>query len=172
MSKRLYSHKRVRYWYAYTVDEICILFKDVGLHPQTVRKWTKSGLKTIDKGKPALIYGNELINYFKKNNRANKCSTAFDEFFCMSCQDGRPIYQSNVFVSQKTQFLKVQGRCRYCKTDIYKNYKMDDLSKLKKKFKLVDVSQLYDDASTSGKTHIQPQEMLHENESLQLDLFE
>ena len=63
MSRRLYPHKRVRYWYAYDIDDICTLFSEFSLHPQTVRKWINDGLKTIDKCKPSLVYGNDLIAY-------------------------------------------------------------------------------------------------------------
>lgn len=171
MSKRLYSHKKVRYSHAYDVDEICTLFSDLGLHAQTVRKWIKNGLKTIDKGKPALIYGNDLITYLKKHNNKNKCSTAFDEFFCMSCQDARPTFQNQITVKQKESFLQVQGICRQCKTRMFKNYKLVDLPELKRKLKLVDVLELCDGVSTSSKTHLQVQERIAESESLQGELF-
>lgn len=39
MPRRLYPHNRVRYWYAYTTDEITTLFNDLGLHKQTIRSW-------------------------------------------------------------------------------------------------------------------------------------
>ena len=171
MSRRLYSHKRVRYWYAYDIDEVCTLYADLGLHPQTVRKWIKNGLDTIDAGKPALIYGQQLIAYLKKNNQANKCKTTFDEFYCMACQDARPVYQSRISANQKAAFLQVQAVCRECKSRMFKNYKLADFSKLKRQFKLVDVSQLYDCANSTGKTHIPSQVESVTSESLQGDLF-
>ena len=171
MSRRLYSHKRVRYWYAYDIDEVCTLYADLGLHPQTVRKWIKNGLETIDAGKPALIYGKQLIDYLKKNNQANKCKTAFDEFYCMACQDARPVYQNQIVANQKAAFLQVQAACRECKSRMFKNYKLADFSKLKRQFKLVDVSQLYDCANSTGKTHIPSQVESVTSESLQGDLF-
>ncbi len=68
MSKRLYSHRYVKYWYAYDIDDICALFSKTGLHPQTVRAWIKRGLKVIGSGRPTLIYGNDLIMYLKEQN--------------------------------------------------------------------------------------------------------
>ena len=171
MSRRLYSHKRVRYWYAYDIDEVCALYADLGLHSQTVRKWIKNGLKTIDAGKPALIYGHDLIAYLKKHNQANKCKTAFDEFFCMACQDARSILRNEIAIEQKSQFLKVQGICRTCKGKMFKNYKLLDFAELRKRFQLVDVSQLYDCSSPTDKTHIPSQEESLPSESLQGDLF-
>jgi ribosomal protein S27E len=171
VSKRLYPHKRVRYWYGYDIDDICTLFSDLGLHPQTVRKWIKNGLKTMDAGKPALVYGHDLIAYLKKNNNANKCKTAFDEIYCMGCQDARPVFRNKIAVEQKSQFLKVQGACRECKKPMFKNYKLSDFPALRQKFTLVGVLELYDFEATTDKTHIHAQEPNTANESMQGELF-
>lgn len=77
MSRRLYAHNRVRYWYAYDLDEICTLYSDTGLHVQTVRAWIKNGVKTIDGGKPALVYGHDLIAFFKRHNAKGQMRPAF-----------------------------------------------------------------------------------------------
>ncbi len=171
MSKRLYPHKRVRYWYAYDIDDICALFSDLGLHPQTVRKWIKNGLQAMDAGKPALVYGHDLIAYLKKNNSANKCKTAFDEMYCMRCQDARPVFRNKIAVEQKTQFLKVQGACRECKNPMFKNYKLSDFPALRQKFTLVGVLELYDFETPTDKTHIHAQEQNTASESTQGELF-
>ncbi len=170
MSKRLYSHNKVRYWYSYDVDDICSLFSDTKLHPQTVRKWIKNGLKTIDKGKPALIYGYDLITYLKKNNTKNKCKTEFDQLFCMRCQDARYIFQKKITINQENNSLSVNGLCRVCKTSMHQNYKIADYSQLKKIFSLVDVLQLYDCLDTTDKTHLHAQKETSANESLQMEM--
>ena len=136
MSKRLYTHNKLRYWYAYDIDEICLHFKDKGLHAQTVRKWIKSGLDTIDSKKPCLIYGYYLIDYLKNQNSKNKCQTEFNQFYCFKCQDARPIYQKRVALTQETPFLKAKAICRECKTAMHKSYKIDDFSRLKQKSRL------------------------------------
>lgn len=171
MSKRLYPHKRVRYWYAYDIDDICALFSDLGLHPQTIRKWIKNGLNTTDAGKPALVYGQDLIAYLKKNNNANKCKTAFVHLYCMKCQDARPVFRNQISVEQKSQFLKVQGACRGCKKPMFKNYKLSDFPALRKKFTLVGVSELYDFRTPTYKTQIHAQEESPGSESAQGELF-
>lgn len=171
MSKRLYPHNRIRYWYTYDLDEICAVYSDLGLHAQTIRKWTKQGLKTIDGGKPALIYGHDLIAHLKQTNSRNKCQTAFDEMYCMVCQDARHIYRTQISIMQAAQFLKVQGVCRECKKRMFKNYKMIDFPKLRQRFTVVDVLELYDDAVPTDKTHIQTQLTVPANESLQEELF-
>jgi hypothetical protein len=171
MSKRLYPHKCVRYWYAYDIEEICALFADLGLHEQTVRKWVKNGLKTIDAGKPMLIYGQHLIDYLKRNNNANKCETPFDKLYCFSCQDARAIFKRQIHVDHKGQYLNVKGVCSECKKGMNKGYKLADFSRLKKIFILADVSELYDCANSPDKTQIHAQDKQPVSESLLSDLF-
>jgi hypothetical protein len=171
MPNKLYSHKRVRYWDVYDTDDICAVFADKKLHPQSVRKWIKNGLKTIDSGKPALIYGNDLIVFLKKQNTKNKCVTAFDELFCMACKDARPIYQNKITVTQKANMLAVCGLCRVCKTKMFQNYKLADFPSLRKKFHVVDVLELYDCEVSSGKTHIHAHKHQPVSESGQGVLF-
>lgn len=171
MSKRLYPHNRIRYWYAYDLDEICAVYADLGLHAQTIRKWTRQGLNTIDAGKPVLIYGHDLIDYLKKSNSKNKCQTAFDEMYCMACQDARHVFRTQISIIQAAQFLKVQGVCRECKKCMFKNYKMIDFPKLRQRFTVLDVLELYDGTVSSDKTHIQAQVNSAQNESLQGELF-
>jgi hypothetical protein len=167
MSKRLYPHRRVKYWYAYDIDDICMMFTDLGLHPQTVRKWIKNDLMTIDSGKPALVYGNDLIVFLRTRNTENKCTTEFDELFCMGCRDARPVFQKKIIVKQKKQFLMVKGLCRECKTPMYQNYKLNELPRLRKNFVLVEVLELYDRAIATDKTHIATQKQSPINESAQ-----
>ncbi|MGH1397655.1 MAG: helix-turn-helix domain-containing protein [Alphaproteobacteria bacterium] len=168
MSKRLYPHNRIRYWDVYGIDDVCAVFN---MHPQTVRKWIKNGLKTIDNGKPSLIYGNDLIVFLKKKNTKNKCETAFHELFCLKCQDARPIYQNKIAVTQKTQILNVCGVCRTCKAKMYQSYKLNDFPNLRKIFQVVDVLELYDCEASSDKTHIHADKHKQENESDEWVLF-
>lgn len=173
MAKRLYPHNRVRYWYAYDLDEICALFTDTGLHIQTVRAWVKKhGLKTIDTGKPILIYGHDLSSFLKAQNDKGKCQTPFDQIYCMKCKDARPIFKKSVNAEFKNGFVRLSGYCKECKTTMFKNYKKDDYRKLKRIFHVVDVLQLYDCVTPSVKTHIHAYEPTRQNEPYTGDLFE
>lgn len=173
MSKRSYPHNRVRYWYAYELDEICALFshKDKPVHIQTVRAWMKNGLKAIDKSRPTLIYGNNLIEYLKKKNSSGKCKTEFDQMFCMKCKDARPVYQNKIVLALNENKLKAQGLCRTCKTKMNKGYKIDDSQRLRRTFVTVDVLQLSDCSNPPSKTHLCAQVIVPLNESSQLSLF-
>jgi hypothetical protein len=161
----------VRYWYSYELTEICTLFSDLGLHPQTVRKWIKSGLPTIDKGKPALIYGHDLILFLKMRNDASKCPTEFGQIYCFKCKDARHIFRNLISVKPKPNFLEVQAVCRECKARMLQSYKLCSFPRLRNKFTLVDLSELYDLSVSSYKTHIGVQEEKCVTESAQGELF-
>ncbi len=172
MSRRLYPHNRVRYWYAYELEEISVLFSDKGLHIQTVRKWiNKAGLKTVDVGKPALVYGQNLIDFLKRHNSKNKRKTVFKEFYCLKCHDSRPICQNKVRVAHEGKYIKLCGLCRSCKSLMFKSYKLSEYPTIKRTFYLVDVLELYDCATRTDKTHIHAQESERSSESGQGDLF-
>ncbi len=172
MSRRLYPHNRVRYWYAYELEEICALFSDKGLHVQTVRKWiVNTGLKTIDSGKPVLVYGQDLIDYLKRHNAQGKSHTKFHEFFCMRCRDARAVFQNKVRLEPESRFIKLCGLCCSCRTPIFKSYKLKDYSAIKRVFRVVDVLELYDCTTCTDRTQIQAQDPKQPYESAQGELF-
>ena len=171
MSRRLYSHNRVKYWYCYDIDEICNLFSSHKLHHQTVRAWLKKGLKKIDSGKPILVYGNDLIKFLKDQNTKNKCSLRFLEFYCMKCRDARTAYRKKVLLEKKGNLLRAKCHCPKCKTLMNKSYKLSVLGVLRRKFRVVDVLELYDCKSRTDKTHLALQNEKASNESLQTCLF-
>lgn len=147
------------------------MFADIGLHVQTVRTWVKEGLKTIDKGKPALIYGFDLIQFLKARNTKNKCATDFDQLFCMNCKDARHVYQNKIMVAQKGRVLQVHGLCRVCKRKMFQSYKLEALPQLRKSFKLVEALELYDCPVPTDKTQIPMIDEKRISESAQRSLF-
>lgn len=171
MSKRLYPHNRIRYGYSYDIEEVCQIFADKGLHPQTVRAWIKAGLKTVDSGRPILIYGYDLISFLKKRNDSNKCAIQFDEFYCMHCQCARPVYKNRITIEQQRQFLMAKGHCRKCKSRMCKSYSLATYPEIKKTFKVVGASQLYDCSVAADKTHLETKEETPLTESCQGCLF-
>ncbi len=152
MGKRIYPLNCLKYWWSYDFDDICELYKKYKLHPQTIRQWIRNGLPTM-KGRPALIYGFELIKFLGKINKSNKCQTEFHQIFCMKCKQGKDPYKKQVHLEHKNGFVKAKGRCVTCKSIMYKSYKLDDFQKLKLNFHTVDVLELYDCKDSTVKTH-------------------
>jgi len=171
MGKRIYPLNGIFYWWAYTIEEICELYKPYGLHPQTVRTWiNKNGLPAI-KGSPTLIYGYNLKKFLGKMNVSGKCSTEFNELFCMKCKDAKRPYKRRVSLEHKDSFLKVKGHCPDCKSVMFQSYKMDYYQRLKKTFVTVALLELYDSTNPTVKTHLDAQHKQQVNEPEQTELF-
>lgn len=82
MGKRHPNHRLVKIHRSYTVEEIAKLF---GIHKNTVRRWVKGGLSTIDEKRPMLILGHILIEFLKvrRTKRKQKCRPG--ELYCVRC---------------------------------------------------------------------------------------
>jgi hypothetical protein len=151
--------------FSYTEAEICDLYKLRRLHPQTIRAWAKEGLPVMKSHKPALIFGQHLIDFLKKRNASRKVDMDFGEFFCMSCKIPHIPLGRRVYVSNEGKTIKARGLCPNTKKTMIKIYKMDDFGEVKKNFNLVDESGLYDSLTPDLRTHLQAHNELPKNES-------
>ena len=168
MGKRIYPLNLIKYWFCYDIDDICHLY---GIHHQTVREWIRRGLKTINKKKPILIYGNDLKTFLGKQNQSNKHHIEYNQMFCMKCKDGKKVHKNQIHLESNNQFLKAKGLCITCKNIMNKSYKLMDLPNLKKIFVMIDMLQLYDCKNSPLKTHLEDQNKSCLNESKQIELF-
>ena len=69
MKKRHPNHRLVKIHRNYTVEDIANLF---GIHKNTVRRWIKDGLATIDDKRPMLILGHVLVAFLQSRRAKNK----------------------------------------------------------------------------------------------------
>lgn len=170
MGKRIYPLKSIKYWWSYTIEEICELYKSYSLHPQTVRTWIKSGLPVMN-GRPVLIYGNDLKVFLGKMNTSNKCCTEFNQMYCMRCKDAKSFYKKQIKVEIVNRVIKAKALCRDCRSIMNKPYKLEGFPKIRKLFHVVDVLELYDNKDAPLKTHFAAPEETPSNEPIQSRLF-
>ena len=83
MRKRHPNHRHVKIHRSYTVEEIANLF---GIHKNTVRRWVKSGLATIDDKRPMLILGHDLVAFLQARRVKNKQACKPGEIYCVGCR--------------------------------------------------------------------------------------
>ena len=83
MAKRYPNPQLVKIQRSYTVEDAA---KVLGKHKNTVRNWVKDGLATIDKKRPMLILGHDLVAFIKKRRTKNKQSCKPGELFCVRCR--------------------------------------------------------------------------------------
>jgi hypothetical protein len=171
VGKRIYPLNPIKYWWVYDIEEICDLYKKYKLHHQTVIEWIRKGLPTIDKTKPALIYGYDLKAFLGNQNLAGKFKTEFHQIFCRGCKEIKEPYKKQVQLEHKKNFVNAKARCPSCKKELFKSYKLDDFQKLKSVFCVVDVLQLYDCANPALNTQFLAQAKTPLNEPAQGELF-
>jgi hypothetical protein len=172
VGRRIYHLNTIKYWYSYDQEEICALLK---IHIQTIRDWIREGLQINRKPGVTLIYGNDLKEFLGKLNQSQKRPTKFDQMLCMSCKDAKVPFKKQICLEHANKLLKAKAVCRDCKKKMNRNYKLDDLPKLRKIFCVVDVLELYDSSNPSLKTHFlnQGEDRKNEpdNEPIQRDFF-
>ena len=72
------------------------LSKLLGIHKNTLRSWTKVGLKPIDEGRPALFLGLTVKEFLTESRRKKHQTCRRDEIYCLVCRspkipDGRMV---------------------------------------------------------------------------------
>ena len=71
---------------SYTVEETA---RVLGKHKNTVRAWIKLGLQPIDRRRPTLIHGLELLRFVKNRRITSKRPCPAGHMFCLKCRAPR-----------------------------------------------------------------------------------
>lgn len=77
---------RIKAGYTYDVAETAVL---IGVHPNTVRRWLKDGLSSLDDRRPLLIHGAALKAFLAKQRDDRRSECAPGQFFCFRCKAPR-----------------------------------------------------------------------------------
>ena len=94
------------------MEEVARVF---GLHKNTVLRWLKAGLPTIDARKPYLILGRELTKFLVGRQRARRRPCGLGEMFCLRCRSARRPQGSRVAYEPQTALLgNLRGTCSTC----------------------------------------------------------
>ena len=83
MAIRHPNHRLAKIHRNYTVEEIARLF---GVHRNTVREWVKRGLPTIDRKRPMLVLGRDLVAFVRARRLRNKRTCQPGEIYCVRCR--------------------------------------------------------------------------------------
>ena len=111
--RRTYNPRLVKANISHSVQDIAELF---GLHKNAVLRWIRDdGLPLVDKGKPYLVYGQNLIDFLtaRQNSRRKKCQP--DEFYCLPCRAPRhPVIGSITHRHLTSTKIQIQAICATC----------------------------------------------------------
>jgi len=115
---RNYNHRLIRSKRTYSCGEIARIY---GISVNTVRKWRRKGLKEIDNSKPYLIYGEEIIRFFKSIKAKRRIKIETGKFNCFRCRTTRRSKHNKIRIEfRETKFtddnrqVDIRGFCEKC----------------------------------------------------------
>jgi len=119
------SRKRARKHRSYTVAEAARLY---GVHRNTVRHWTKSGLAVVRAGGLVLILGEELERFRNERKAARRRPCPPGTIYCLKCREPRrPIPAGVDQTTANDRTAVVTGLCEACGTRMNRRTRLADL---------------------------------------------
>jgi|GEM_PF-2515773 len=154
-----YDAGRVCLYRSYTIADLCRLYSNQGLHPQTVRAWVKhGGLQAINAKGKLYIYGAIWKVYLKQRNKAKEIKLKLHQIKCLSCKVITEPLDSIIHKLDFSPSCGLQGdvACGHCGYRQHRYYKKSEHSKLKESFTVLldETGLLYDSSTTPNKTHL------------------
>ena len=129
MARRRPSHRLVKLYISYTVEEAATL---LGVHRNTVREWIRRGLRTSDRKRPLLILGRDLAAFLKERRLKNKRTCRPGEIYCVRCRAPRPPAGDMVDYEPVTDVLgNIVGICPVCDCLIYRRVNLSKLEQVR-----------------------------------------
>ncbi len=83
---RKYRVGRIKRLRTYTVGQIA---ETLAAHQHTVRLWLTAGLEAIDRKRPTLVRGEELIRFIAAKRAVRKRTCPPGTIFCVKCREPR-----------------------------------------------------------------------------------
>ena len=106
------DRRRIRIRRTYSVPDVAKL---LDVHVNTVRRWLKKGLRTIDCQIPTLIHGAELRRYLDARAKSKKQKCGPDEMYCLTCRAPRlPTLGSVSVADLNEKTVRLVGICCTC----------------------------------------------------------
>lgn len=118
MPTRRPNYRLAKIHRSYTVEEAATL---LGAHRNTVRRWIKTGLPTLDQNRPILIRGQALSDFLKSRREKNKQICQPGEMYCLRCRVPRSPAGDMADYQPLTDTLgNLSGICPVCDAMIYR----------------------------------------------------
>jgi hypothetical protein len=117
-SRRRPDHRRVKLHRSYSVDEVARLF---GMYKNTVRAWIRDGLPLLDRKRPQLIHGTDLMGFLKRRRARNKRPCGPGQIYCVRCHSPQaPAAGMADYAARTCGTGDLIGLCPTCETLIYR----------------------------------------------------
>jgi hypothetical protein len=87
MGARHPNPRRVKIHHPYTVEQLAAA---LNVHKNTIRRWTKDGLRPIDDRRPKIFRGAEVSAFLGARRMAAKRRCGPGELYCLPCRTPKP----------------------------------------------------------------------------------
>ncbi|MDX8347812.1 helix-turn-helix domain-containing protein [Cognatiyoonia sp. IB215446] len=131
-SARLTGIKSLR---CYTIPEAADV---TGVTNQTIRKWIKQGLPVLAAERPALVRGDDLIAFIKRQRAERKIDLLAHQFLCLKCSAARNAAGGFATCRRTGPRMFLQAICEKCDGVMNKPFAESRLSELRKNLELID----------------------------------
>lgn len=112
---------------SYTVEEVADL---LDVHRNTVRAWIKLGLPTIDRRRPALILGRQLVDFLRGRRAERKRPCEPHEIYCVRCREPRvPMDRAVRFQPLAPGLGNLVGICPTCHARMHRRVREANLER-------------------------------------------
>jgi hypothetical protein len=112
MPKRTHNVRLIRREHSYSIQEVAALY---GLHKNAIGRWLKSGLKAIDRSRPILIHGSDLIHFLTERQHQRKAHCKAEEFYCLRCRAPRlPMGNMADLIPRNEKLFVLHAFCALC----------------------------------------------------------
>jgi hypothetical protein len=128
-SRRRPDHRRVKLHRSYSLDEVARLFDR---HKNTVRAWIRDGLPLLDRKRPQLIHGTDLVDFLKRRRARNKRPCGPGQIYCVRCHSPQaPAAGMADYVARTCAVGDLIGLCPTCETLIYRRVNLPRLDQIR-----------------------------------------
>jgi excisionase family DNA binding protein len=129
MGRRHPNHRLIKIHRTYTVEEAA---NRLGLHKNTMWRWTKQGLPVIDKRRPKLIHGEALVQFLIERQMKSKQPCQTGQIYCVGCRaPKRPNGDMADYVRWSRGAGNLRGLCPDCDRFIYRRVSLAALDEVR-----------------------------------------
>jgi hypothetical protein len=123
------DHRRVKLHRSYLIEEAARL---LDVHKNTVRAWIRHGLPLIDRERPQLIHGTDLIDFLKRRRAQNRRPCEPGQIYCVRCRTSKaPAGDIADYVARTSGTGDLIGLCPTCETLIYRRVSLARLDQMR-----------------------------------------
>lgn len=122
MVTRRINATRLKRHRSYDASELAAL---LGVHKNTVRQWTRDGLKPLGDGRPALFHGDDARAFLVQRNASRKRPCPPGTLYCFRCREARkPAGAMADYQPVNTLSGNLKAMCAECETIMHRRVRL------------------------------------------------